>query len=173
MKSYLAGAAIATLAVGAQAAPLWGTAEDGASVSEVAKLYPEGSSVTPTDKERFPDGAAPGYRIAALDVVGKPFKVTFYFLNDKLKRVLLVHDADVAPGICDITAKSVHEALATKYGIPLKSERSGKDGVIERDASWTSGPTRISLLMYAFPKPVQSCMITVAYNSRAELSKNL
>ena len=163
MRNILVCFAMMFAVMAAHAEPMWGKAEYGASAAEIAKLFPEGASVTPTEKQRLDSGAMLRFQIENVEILGKSFAASFYFLDDGLKQVVLRHKSQENAHSCELTAGAVQEALRAKYGPDIKSTRSGGLGVM-RDASWTSGKTTISMTMFAYNTP--SCSIFINYSSR-------
>lgn len=162
MRKTLACCALALATSIAQAEPLWGQAEHGASTAEISKLFPEGASVTPTERQRFDNGAMLRYELKNVEILDKKFNAGFYFLKDSLTHVSLGWKSEDPIYSCELTTQKVQEALRAKYGADLTSTRSGGLGVI-RGASWTSGKTTISLTMFAFD---DSCSVSIVYNAR-------
>lgn len=163
MRNILVFCLIGLASVAAQADALWGKAESGASASDIGRLFPEGVSVTPTEKQRLDSGAMLRYRIENVEILGKTFGASFYFLEDKLTHVGLTHKSQESAYACEQTAGGVQEALRAKYGPDIKNRRIGGPSV-SREASWSSGKTTINLLMLAHDIP--SCSIYINYSSR-------
>lgn len=147
----------------AQAELLWGKAEYGATVASIGQLYPDAVAVEPNEKERMDSGALLRYRISEIEIIGKPFSVSFYFIGDRLANVNLAHKSTESPHVCELTAVNLQEALRAKYGRDIANTRSGGLGVI-RKASWASGKTTVSMSMFAFDTP--SCHLYVGYGQR-------
>lgn len=163
MRSVLCILVVAACAATAHADVLWGKAEKGASLEEIARLYPEGSSVIPTDKQKLDNGATLQYSVGNIDIVKKPFVASFYFLDGSLNSVGLKHDSKDQTYVCENTFDRVQEALLSKYGKEIKSSRKGGLG-LSKSASWVNGKTSISLNMFSFGSP--DCTIFISYSSR-------
>ena len=162
MRKTLACCALALATSIAQAEPLWGQAEHGASTAEISKLFPDGASVTPTENQRFGNGAMLRYELKNVEILDKTFNAGFYFLKDSLTHVSLGWKSEVPNHSCELTSQKVQEALRAKYGADLDSSRSKGLGVI-REASWISGKTTISLTMFAIDG---WCSISINYSAR-------
>lgn len=171
MRRFIGAMAILAFSNLAHAEVLWGKVESGASVEDVAKLYPNGNRITPNDKQKLKNGASLQYKIDSVDVVNKPFDAAFYFLDGKLYQVSLTYESKESTNVCELTSDGVQEALVSKYGKEIKAARSGGLGV-SKNASWISGKNTISLAMFSFGGP--DCTIFVTYSPRlAEGSANL
>lgn len=155
----------------AQAGVLWGKAESGASLDEIAKLYPEGRRIVPTEKQRMANGATLGYEAPNVSVRGADFKVAFYFLQGTLDTVGLSHKSQEGAHGCGLTFESLREGLRAKYGQELSAKGSHRIAAM-RSAVWQHQQTTIQLNMIAFDP--DDCNIYLNYGSGlAKASENL
>lgn len=153
------------LAGAANADVLWGKAEYGATVEEVATAHPEGSVVPfdPASKAKLKNGAQLGYKINAVEIVGQPFEVGFYYLDGKLNQVNLYHSKPKTPVYaCASTYTRIIEGLTSKYGTPLLNKGVNSH---MRETSYSAGTLSVTANMFAFDL-LDDCTISVAYNKR-------
>lgn len=166
MNRILSAVACSILLAGAaNAEVLWGKAEYGATVEDVAAAHPEGNVVPfdPGSKARLKNGALLGYKITAVEIVGQPFDVGFYYLDGKLTQVNLFHTKPkTTVYACASTYTRIIEGLTSKYGTPLLNKGGGSH---MRETSYSAGTLSVTANMFAFDA-LDDCTISVAYNKR-------
>jgi hypothetical protein len=172
MNRYLKIAVFASFVIlspAAWATELWRGAGSGESQADIlarfsdARLNPSPSTLG--------DGASCEVYIKNLDVARYPFQVCFYFLDDKLKQVMLSLTSGAKRRAGKTAYNTVMEALRSKYGAADNSVRMPDDFMTE-DA-WYLGDLNVNLVMFSVSEDSE-VSFNVVYQTRvSENAKNL
>lgn len=157
LKALVVAALLAMCAHLAYADILWDKAEQGASVEEIAKLYPEGKQADPKDGGSFVSGEELRYEGKDVRAFGQDFGVGFYFREDALQVVNLSRKSKVSKKACEGKFQKAQDGLTAEYG---KAERDSNPGSIH-SSEWMKGKTKITLIKMAFVE--NDCSISIVY----------
>ena len=152
------------LASPAHAQTLWTKAEYGMTEEQVKSTFPD--AITAAKPDHLHGGAVGALMLPGIEVAGRSFHATFYFVSNKLTQVTLSLDDRAMFDTVLITYKGVEEILRAKYGPEIQQQISrGTLNVAE--ASWLSGKTNINL----FASGVSGSKALLNINYQVRLAK--
>ena len=124
---------------------LWSHSKAGMSVDEVKAKFPE--AAIPKKSNNLANGAIEKLQIENLVIDGNPFRVRFYFLDEKLIQVTLSFAEKKSFNLSMLRYRNISTILRSKYGHEI-GKRSKRGLLNMEERQWrTTGGTNISNLM--------------------------
>lgn len=163
LRQIAAALAFAAFSPLASAQALWQAYTTGMTVDEVRRVAPE-AELLPDDPRRVlpTNGAMQKLRLPGIGIVGKQFEADFYFVDDKLTDVHLVHRSKENIAAGRSVFNDLMTALRSKYGSELDRKSSTNIGWMG-DATWASGGTTINLIGILYES---GAFVQVGYSGR-------
>lgn len=162
LRRLAAAIAIAAFTQLASAQVLWQNFTAGMTLDEVRRASPNAELLPDDPGRKLQGGGMQKLRLPGIEIVGKQFEADFYFANDRLTNVHLVHRSGENVSTGRAIFNDLVTALRSKYGNEL--QRSGNANLgWSGDATWAAGGTTINLLAYLYDK---SNFIQIGYSAR-------
>lgn len=156
--------AILSISGTAQAQTLWGLTISGMSPKDVlkavkdARLVKDGNVIS---------GAIELVRVDEYRIANEPFKIYFYFSNNKLEQVTLNLEKKGSHDESNILFNTLATMLSAKYGMEL----SRNVGDFIATANWTNESTNINLICVNIEGKVGSFNVNYQNRFSKELDK--
>jgi hypothetical protein len=157
--ALLATATIAT------AQSLWNGTEYGMSVDQVKAAIPD--ATVPTEPGRLADGAEALLAVEDVEIVGKKFTASIFFITGKLTQVTLSlkgrHTFQSAMSVL----KSLAEPLRLKYGQEISRDVTSEErsnALNRASVTWMAGRTNINVFVLSFGK--DDALLNINYQTR-------
>ncbi len=139
---------------------LWKNAKYGMTFKQVQLIFPKGSQ----PKEKRENGLEHLWDIDNVEVSSVHFIVKFYFMENKLKEIVL--ETDISPGMFyagRLKFDELFNVLKSKYGEPLSSKDETIGERTYLDANWIKG--NLSILLSCWGKEMEKPNFTIVYGS--------
>lgn len=141
---------------------LWRATEYGMSPEKVQAKVPE-AIPTLSELNTLKDGSKELLHVPKLTLVGKEFRVSFYFKDLKLNQVTLSFEEGHTYTSAMLVFDSLKEALRARYGVEIASTSSR--GLLNKaETTWVSGRTNINLIALAVGD--KNAVLNVNYQAR-------
>lgn len=152
--------------ISTRAEVLWGKAELGMTIDQVAAAYPEATK--PTDPDKYLDRGPELLRVNDLVLARNNFTAGFYFIDGRLAAVIL--RLATGPTMPEATAayKELSESLSRKYGAPVTVDEKPRAGSMEtKTRNWRSGRVGVRLFLMGLIGIEFDPVLSILYDARA------
>lgn len=162
MKKILLCLTCLLFTAGASAQALWQGVPVGATPAEVRALVPE-AQVPATPPAPSSEGVQ--LEIAAFELAGAKFKVSFAFKDDQLQRITLLANAG-STDEAQALGQRLTTSLRSRYGLEMSTKSRGATSSVTIDRQWNFRRTVVHL------EVVDGTFVRLDYSGQAPVRNN-